>query len=200
MMSKLTAASLLAIAALLVCIHLLRGQVRHLEQERDRYSTNTRALLSDMKRMRIDSVTTATTVQTLRVSANEYKKFRTEDAATIKKMGIRIKDLQAAARHEVVVDAPVDATLKDTVIIRDSSTIAIQKVEMNTPFIRLSGVIQENRLKGHIRLPVTLQQAVWIEYKRHWFFFKRVKAIHQTISSNNPYAELRYSEFINIQK
>lgn len=200
MMSKLTAVSLLAIAALLVVVHLLRGQIKTLQQERDRYSANTEALLSDIKRMQIDSCTTATDVQTLKLSANEYEKFRTADAATIKKMGIRIKNLEAAAKHEVVVEAPVNAVVRDTVIIRDSSVIAVQKVEMHTPFIQLSGLIQENRLSGRIHVPVTLQQAVWVEYKRHWIFFKRVKAVHQTISSNNPYVEIKYSEFINIQK
>lgn len=200
MMSKLTSGSLLAIAALLVVVHLLGKQVKTLQQERDKYSANTEALLSDIKRMQIDSCTTAATVQTLRLSANEYEKFRTADAATIKKMGIRIKDLKAAAKHEVVVEVPVNAAVRDTVIIRDSSTIAVQKVEMHTPFIQLSGLIQENRLSGRLHVPVTLQQAVWIEYKRRWIFFKQVKAVHQTISSNNPFVEIKYSEFINIQK
>lgn len=187
-------------AALLVVVHLLRGQVKTLQQERDKYSANTEALLSDIKRMQIDSCTTAATVQTLKLSANEYEKFRTADAVIIKKMGIRIKDLEAAAKHEVVVEVPVNAVVRDTVIIRDSSAISVQKVEMLTPFIQLSGFIQENQLSGHIHVPVTLQQAVWVEYKRHWIFFRRVKAVHQTISSNNPYVKIKYSEFINIQK
>ena len=200
MMSKPTLFYLTALAALLIVIHLLRGQVKHLQQERNRYSANTEALLSDIKRMQIDSCTTAVTIQTLKLSANEYERFRTADATTIKKMGIRIKNLEAAAKHEVAVEVPVDATVRDTVIIRDSSAIAVQKVEMHTPFIQLSGLIQENRLTGHIHVPVTLQQAIWIEYKRHWIFFKRVKDINQTISSNNPHVRLKYSEFINIQK
>ena len=33
-----------------------------------------------------------------------------------------------------------------------------------------------------------------------WWFWKRVKAIRQTISSNNPYVEIRYSEYIKIDK
>ena len=55
-------------------------------------------------------------------------------------------------------------------------------------------------LRGQIRIPVTLHQAVWIEYKRRWLFWKRVKAVHQTISSDNPYVEIRYSEYILLQK
>lgn len=199
-MSKFNTVSLLAMVVLLIVVHLLRTQVKHLRQERDRYSANTEALLSDIKQMRIDSSTTASTVQTLRLSANEYERYRGADAAVIKKMGIRIKDLEAVARHEVEVNAPLNAMVRDTVIVRDSSTVTVQRVEMHTPYIRLSGLIEENRLLGRIHVPVTLRQAVWIEYKRRWIFWKRVKAIHQTISSDNPYVEIGYSEFINIQK
>ena len=69
---------------------------------------------------------------------------------------------------------------------------------MLTPHIELSGIIEDERLKGSIRIPVTLNQAVWVEY-RGWWFWKRVKALHQTISSDNPYVEIKYSEYIKIK-
>ncbi len=80
--------------------------------------------------------------------------------------------------------------------VRDTVPILRQKVEMLTPHIELSGIIENERLKATIRVPVTLRQTEWIEYKRRWIFWKRVKAIHQIISSDNTYAEIKYSEFI----
>ena len=74
-----------------------------------------------------------------------------------------------------------------------------RKWRWSRPHIHFSGLIEENRLKGDIKIPVTLNQAVWVEYKG-WWFWKRVKAIRQTISSNNPYVEIRYSEYIKIDK
>ena len=67
------------------------------------------------------------------------------------------------------------------------------------PLLQLTGLIENKRLKGDIKVPVTLNQAVWVEYKG-WWFWKRVKAIHQSISSDNPYVEIRYSEYIKIDK
>jgi hypothetical protein len=61
-------------------------------------------------------------------------------------------------------------------------------------------IITHDTLKGDIRLPVTLQQTVWVEYKRKCLFWKKVKAIHQTISSDNPYVDIKYSEYIQIDK
>lgn len=70
---------------------------------------------------------------------------------------------------------------------------------MNTPHIRMRGIIEDGHLQGTINVPVTLRQAVWIEYKRRWIFWKRVKAVHQTITSDNPYVEMKYSECIQVR-
>ena len=173
-----------------------RNAVR-LRTERDRYRDNTETLLSDMKRIRVDSTTMAVDVNALRLRVDEYKRLRAEDAEQIKRLGVKIKNLEAAARHEV--EGPIDAAVRDTVVIRDTVPLLRQKVEMITPYIQLTGLIEKGRLKGEIRVSVTLRQAVWVEYKG-WWFWKKVKAVHQTISSDNPYAEIRYSEYIEIHK
>lgn len=174
-----------------------RNTVR-LKGERDRYRSNSTALLSEVRRIQADSATMALDAKALQLTLDEYKRFREEDAETIRRLGVKIKNLEAAARHEIEVAGPIDAALRDTVIIRDTIPVLRQKVEMITPHIRLTGIIEDRRLRGEIRVPVTLRQAVWIEYKG-WWFWKRVKAVHQTISSDNPYAEISYSEYIKIK-
>ena len=67
-----------------------------------------------MKRMRIDSATVAVDVKGLRLSVEEFKRLRAEDAEKIKAMGVKIRTLQAAARHDIVVAGPIDAAVKDT--------------------------------------------------------------------------------------
>ena len=193
------------VKCLLVAVVLLGGavwlQYRYtvrLKSERDRYLSNTTALLSEVKRMQVDSATMALDAKTLQLTLDEYKRFRAEDAATIKRLGIKVKNLEAAARHDMEVTGPIDAIVRDTIIIRDTAPILRQKVEMLPPPIELSGIIEDERLKGSIRIPVTLNQAVWVEY-RGWWFWKRVKALHQTISSDNPYVEIKYSEYIKIK-
>ena len=194
------------VKCLLVAVVLLGGavwlQYRYtvrLKSERDRYLSNTAALLSEVKRMQVDSATMALDAKTLQLTIDEYKRFRAEDAATIKRLGVKVKNLEAAARHQLEVAGPIDAIVRDTVIIRDTVPVLRQKIEMRTPHIELTGIIEDERLKGSIRSPVTLNQAVWVEY-RGWWFWKRVKAVHQTISSDNPYVEIKYSEYIRVKK
>jgi len=61
------------------------------------------------------------------------KRFRAEDEEKIKKLGIRIKDLEATAKHNVEVDAPIDAEIKDSVMIRDTVPVFLKAVKMDTP-------------------------------------------------------------------
>lgn len=192
---------------LLFCLLILgvvawqqRRRIVRLGEERDRYQGNTEALLSDMKRMQVDSATTAVDVKSLRLTLDEYKRLRAEDAETIGRLGVKVKHLEAAARHDLEVSGPVNAVVRDTVVVRDTLPVKRQKVEMITPYIRLTGLIEDERLKGEIRIPVTLHQGIWIEYKRRWIFWKKVKAVHQTISSDNPYVEIKYSEYIQIRE
>ena len=191
---------------LLVAVLLLSGIVYiqyrrnvHLANERDRYQANNTALLSEVRRMRIDSTTLAVDTKGLRLTVEEYKRFRAQDAETIKKLGVKIKNLEAAAKHQLEVEGPIDAVVKDTVFIRDTVPLLRQKVEMITPLIHLTGMIGVSRLKGQIRVAETLNQAIWVEYKG-WWFWKRVKAIHQSISSDNPYVDIKYTEYIQMQK
>lgn len=199
-MNRRTGILLVVVAALAGMVWLQQRKVVRLKEERDRHEQNSDALLSDLKRWQVDSATMATDVKTLRLSMDELERYRADDLAKIKQMGIKIKNLEAAAKHQIEVDAPIQATVRDSVVIRDSVVVRVQAVSMMTPFIQLHGVIERDSLIGSVHLPVTLRQAVWIEYKRRWLFWKKVKAVHQVITTDNPYVEVKYSEFINIQK
>ncbi len=142
----------------------------------------------------------AADAKALRLTIDEYERFRAADADKIRQMGVKIKDLQAAAKHQLEVAVPIITVIRDTVFIHDSVPVVQQKVEMISPHIQLDAVIDNDSLKGDIRLPVTLQQTVWVEYKHKCLFWRKVKAIHQTISSDNPYVDINYSEYIQIDK
>lgn len=199
-MNRRTGILLVIVAVLVGTVWLQQCKVVRLREERDRHEQNSDALLSDLKRWRVDSTTMATDVKTLRLSMDELERYRAGDLAKIKEMGIKIKNLEAVAKHEIEVDAPINASVRDSVVIRDSVAVRVQAVSMANPFIQMHGVIEKDSLIGSIQLPVTLRQAVWIEYKRRWLFWKKVIAVHQVITTDNPYVEVKYSEFINIQK
>lgn len=189
------------IAILVVLVLLLYYRGNRLTRERNKYQENTDALLSDVRKLQLDSTTLAIDVKALRLSVDEYKRYRAHDALKIKDMGIRLKDLTAAGKIEASVDIPVQARIKDTIFVRDTVTEVVQKINISNDYLKFSGIIQNKHFSCNIHLPVNLQQAVWIEYKRKFLWWRwKVKAVHQTISSDNPYVRIIYSEFINIEK
>lgn len=188
------------VLALCLVVYVQYRRSVRLTAERDRYRQNSEALLSDVRRFRIDSAATAVDVKALRLSVDEFERYRGEDMAKIKAMGVKIRNLEVAAKHQMEIAAPIDATIRDTIIVRDTVPVVAQRVEMLTPHIQMQGIIESGKLRGEIHVSVTLRQAVWVEYKRRWLFWKRVKAVHQTIASDNPYVEVKYSEYIEIQK
>jgi hypothetical protein len=199
-MNRIKLFGILAVVLLAVTVCIQQRRISSIKKERDRYQMNSDALLSDMKQWRVDSASMATDVKSLRLTVDEFKRYRTEDLTKIKQLGIKIKNLEAAAKHQLEVNADITAAIKDSVIIRDTIPVLVKSVSMVTPHIQLSGIIEKDNLIGKIHLPVTLRQAVWIEYKRRWLFWKKVVAIHQTIVSDNPHVEIKYSEYITIQK
>lgn len=183
-----------------ITLSLWRYSVK-ITREKNRYQQNTEALLAAVTRMQIDSTHMAVDVKTLRLTVSEYEEFRAEDAALIKRLGIRIKDLEAAAKHRLAVNAPIVAPVKDSVIVRDTVFVPVQTVEMVNPHIEFRGVIEDSVLRADVHIPVTLNQAVFVEYRHRFLWWRwKVKAVHQTITSDNPFVEIEYSEYIKIEK
>lgn len=201
MMNKIV----LALGGIVICLSLTvlfqYERNRQLMNEKDRYRGNTISLLSDINRLQIDSTTMAVDTKVLRLTVDELEDNRAEDLEYLQKLGVQVKSLQALARHSVEVNAPIQAEVKDSVIIRDTVTVQVKTIKMDTPYLQVSGIIENNQLTGNIHLPVHLHQAVWVEHKHRFLWWRwGVKAIHQTISSDNPYVEIKYSEYITIEK
>ena len=197
-MSKIRWIILALIVAMGVALWVQQKRITSIKNERDRHQQNSEALLSDMKQWQIDSTTMATDVKALRLTVDEFQRYRAEDAQRIKQMGVKIKNLEATAKHQLEVNTPVAAIIRDSIVIRDTVPIYVKSVSMENPHISLKGTIENDSLVGSVHLPVTIQQAVWIEYKRKCLFWKRVKAVHQTITSDNPYVEIKYSEYVKV--
>jgi hypothetical protein len=68
-------------------------------------------------------------------------------------MGVKINNLQAAAKHQLEVAAPINAVIRDTIFIRDTVQVVQQKVEMVSPHIQLDAVNAslERRLRQSTR-------------------------------------------------
>ena len=192
---------LLLVALALGAAVLLGRRVARLEQERDRYRQNTETLLADVERRQIDSTRMALDVRALQLTIAEFEEYRAEDAALIRRLGLRIKDLEVAARHHMEIEAQITAPLRDSVIVRDTVFLPIKTVEMINPHIEFRGIIDDSTLRADVWVPITLNQAVAVEYKHKFLWWRwKIKGIRQIITCDNPYVEVKYSEYIKLEK
>ena len=90
-MNRLNKTLLITVLLLGGILWLQHRRTIRLTEERDRFRMNNTALLSEVKRMRIDSATMAVDAKALKLTIDEYKEFRAEDAETIRRLGMKSK-------------------------------------------------------------------------------------------------------------
>ena len=96
-------------------------KIERLTAERERYAGNTAALLSDIERYRVRDSLHAARVQSLELTVKEYELFRADDAALIKQLKQRNRDLAAVNKTQSQTIIDLRATPVDTVVmVRDS--------------------------------------------------------------------------------
>lgn len=192
----------LSITVLILCtvIYFQHRRLQRLVLECERLELNQECLTSEITRLKRDSTLSAIDVKSLQLSVKEYKRLRSKDAKEIKRLGIKVKNLTMASKHQLGVNVHIETPLKDTIILKDSLPIIRKRIDFINQHITFKGLLSDNQLRADIHVPVHLRQVVWVEYKRRWLFWKRVKAIHQTISSDNPYVDIIYSECIKIHR
>lgn len=145
-MSRLNRILLATVLLLCSILWLQHRRTIRLTEERDRFRMNSTALLSDVKRMQIDSATMVLDAKALRLTIDEYKEFRAKDAETIERLGVKIRNLEVAARHEVEVKAPIDAAIRDTLIIRDTVPLSCWSLPRTAPWPSSPGCIRSRRM------------------------------------------------------
>lgn len=169
--------------------------------ERNTYKSNMEGLLVDVERLETDSTMTALQVQSLNLKVGEYEKYRAEDAAAIQSLHIKLKNVQSVSKSEIDIDVPIQTIVQRDTIYLDSIVKPVQIIQYNDGYAKLDGTITEDSLKANIHIPITLMQVVHKVPKHKFLWWSwGCKAIKQVITSDNPYADIKYSEYIEIKR
>lgn len=179
----------------------LSSQVSKIKKERDIYRSNSDALLSECDTLRIDSANMALDNRILQLSVDEFKKYRAEDAETIKKLNIKLSRVKSVSTQQLEVNVPIKAEIKDSITTISKDSVAKERYfKMESQYIKLAGVIRDSVVVGDIKIPVTINQVVYLDYKWKFLWWKKIRGVRQIVNVNNPYVTITYSEFIEITK
>ena len=200
---KIAVLAAVVIAAVISVIWADRT-INRLTVERDRYAGNMAALLSDVERYRVRDSLNAARVQSLELTVKEYERFRADDAALIKQLKQRNRDLIAVNKTQSQTIIDLRTVPKDTVITtKDSLIIPAVKVHFGDAWYDFDGLLTKEEFTGTLRNKDSLIVAETVKYKRFLGFLWKTRQIEDRqvdVISKNPHTEILSVEHITISK
>lgn len=178
-------------------------KINRLTAERDRYAGNTAALLSDVEHYRVRDSLNAARVQSLELTVKEYERFRADDAALIKQLKQRNRDLAAVNKTQSQTIIDLRAVPRDTVIIRDSVRVPAVAVHCGDAWFDFDGLLSENEFTGKLEHRDSLLLVESVKYRRFLGFLWKTKKIEDRqldCVSKSPHNSILGLEYIVIEK
>lgn len=196
------AAIILAVAA---ALWVQQSRIKRLTDERDKYRSNTEMLLQDVRTYQTKDSLNAAKVGNLELKLSEYKKYRADDAALIKSLQTKNRDLQRVTTAQMKTINELRANVRDSIVYLpgDTVTTVLRCIEYSDKWVDLDGCIINNTFSGKIITRDSLLITESVQYKR-WLGFlwktKRIKNREFDIVSKNPNSKITGFEVITIEK
>lgn len=196
------AAIILAVAAAFWVQHV---KIKRLTEERDRYRSNTEILLQDVRTYQTKDSLNAAKVGNLELKLSKYKKYRADDAALIKSLQTKNRDLQRVTTAQMKTINELRANVRDSIVYLpgDTVTTVLRCIEYSDKWVDLDGCIINNTFSGKIITRDSLLITESVQYKR-WLGFlwktKRIKNREFDIVSKKPNSKITGFEVITIEK
>ena len=192
-----------ALVAILCLCYFQHRKIQQLAGERDRYRHNTETLLSDVETFKVRDSLSAARVQALELSVKEFERFRAQDAALIRELKAKNRDLAAVNKTQYQTIINLQAVPRDTIVIRDSVKIPAVAVHAGDAWYDFDGLLTETDFTGTLKNRDSLLVAESVRYKRFLGFLWRtnkVKDREVSVLSRNPHTEILGVEYVVVEK
>lgn len=182
-----------------------QSRIKRLTAERDKYRSNAETLLQDVRTYQTKDSLNAAKVGNLELKLSEYKKYRADDAALIKSLQTKSRDLQRVTTAQMETINELRANVRDSIVYLpgDTVTTVLRCIEYSDKWVDLDGCIINNTFSGKIITRDSLLITESVQYKR-WLGFlwktKRIKNREFDIVSKNPNSKITGFEVITIEK
>lgn len=191
-----------AIAAVIWGQHV---RIKNLTADRDKYKSNTETLLQDVKTYQTKDSLNAAKVGNLTLKVSEYEKYRADDAALIKSLQTKNRDLQRVTTAQMETINELRANVRDSIVYLpgDTVTTVLHCIEYSDKWVDFDGCIINNTFSGKIITRDSLLITESVQYKRFLNFLwktKRIKNREFDIVSKNPHTKITGFEVITIEK
>lgn len=182
-----------------------QSRIKSLTAERDKYRSNTETLLQDVRTYQTKDSLNAAKVGNLELKLSEYKKYRADDAALIKSLQTKNRDLQRVTTAQMETINELRANVRDSIVYLpgDTVTTVLRCIKYADKWVDFDGCIINNTFSGKIITRDSLLIAETVQYKR-WLGFlwktKKIKNREIDVVSKNPATRILGVEFVTIEK
>lgn len=182
------------------------ARIKSLTVELDKYRSNTETLLQNVEQYKTKDSLNAATVGALRLTLSEYQKYRADDAALIKRLQTKNRDLQRVTTAQMETINELRANVRDSIVYLpgDTVTTVLRCIDIVEPYFELHGCTTPAGVftGTHINRD-SLLIAETVQYKR-WLGFlwktNKIKNRQIDVVSKNPATKILGVEFITIEK
>lgn len=191
------------LAGLFAALAISYTRSERLARERDRYRGDAEALLGDVETFRVRDSLSAARVQALELTVREFERFRAEDAALIRELKGRNRDLASVNEAQAKTIIDLRAMPRDTVIVRDSIPIRAIALHCGDRWYDFDGMLADGEFSGRLENRDSLLLAETVRYKRFLgFLWKtgKVKDRRLDAVSRNPHTKIEGLEYVVIEK
>lgn len=193
----------LILAGLIAAVIFQHKRIEFLSGERDRYARNTDALMTEVEHYKIQDSLNVARAESLELTIKEFQKYRADDAALIKQLKTKNRDLQSVITSQSQSIYELSTIPKDTVIIRDSIPIPALMLHCGDDWYDFNGILADGRFEGNMVTRDSLLLAESVRYKRFLGFLwrtKKVKDRMMDVVSKNPHSVIQDVELITIEE
>lgn len=186
-----------------IFIGLQSMRIKSLTGERDRYRSNTTALLRDVERYRTSDSLNAVKTEVLSLKLSEMERYRAEDLKTIESLKLSKKDLEQVTTMQMQTIVALRGTVADTVVMVREVRDTVQVLHVSDEWIDLHGVVADGAFDGTLEVRDSLLIAETVKRARFLGFLwrtKRVKSREVDVMNKNPYTEIKGIESIIIEQ
>lgn len=169
---------------------------RNARRETERLRGNLCALGDTLHRYRTRLGEEAASTEALRLRCSEFERLRSEDAAEIRRLGIRLRRAEEFARTVSATTIEVPVPVRDTVILHDT----LRLFRWQDAWVTVEGLVGRDTAACRVESRDTLVQILHRVPRRFLFIRWGTKAVRQEILSRNPHTKIVYAECVKIER
>lgn len=184
-----------------VKVFIQAKRIETLTDERNRYLSNVETLMADCQEYQIRDSLQAARVGSLELTVRELEKFRAQDAALIKDLTGRNRDLEQLNKAQAQTIIRLQDIPRDTVILIDSIPVRAKAVHCGDAWYDFDGLMTEADFSGTLVNRESLILTETVKYKRFLFWkTRKVKDRQMDAVSLNPHTTITGLEYIIIDR